>query len=85
MFDCDNNNKTEKTGTLTETEIELEGAIPIQDHKFGHAVKELGTLPKTQPLLMAIGSCHSLIRINDQLIGYSIDRKMLEATGWVNV
>ena len=32
---------------------------------------------------MATASCHSLIRVNRRLIGYSIDRKMFQATGWI--
>jgi len=30
-----------------------------------------------------MSTCHSLIRLKENLSGYSIDRKMFEATGWV--
>ena len=72
-----------QTGTLTESEIELEGVIPIQESEIRKPVSKPNCLPETHPLLMGIASCHSLIRINDQLSGYSIDQKMFHATQWV--
>lgn len=71
-----------KTGTLTETDIDLAGAIPIQEGEFRKPVLHLSTLPETHPLLQAAATCHTLIKVNDQLNGYSIDRKMFDATKW---
>ncbi|KAI9554376.1 hypothetical protein GHT06_019648 [Daphnia sinensis] len=72
----------DKTGTLTETDIDLAGAIPIQEGEFRKPVPQLSTLPETHPLLQAAATCHTLIKVNDQLNGYSIDRKMFDATKW---
>ena len=74
----------DKTGTLTETDIDLSGAMPIQEGEFRHPVIEMATLPESHPLLLASASCHSLIRLAGQtnMSGYSIDRKLFEATGW---
>lgn len=73
---------TIKTGTLTETDIDLAGTIPIQEGEFRKPVVQLATLPETHPLLHSIATCHSLIRVHGQLNGYSIDRKMFDATKW---
>ncbi|KZR98015.1 putative Cation-transporting ATPase, partial [Daphnia magna] len=72
----------DKTGTLTETDIDLAGAIPIQEGEFRKPVPQLSTLPETHPLLQAAATCHTLIKVNDQMSGYSIDRKMFDATKW---
>ncbi len=74
----------DKTGTLTETDVDFSGAIPIQEGKFQQPVEELTTLPESHPLLHSIATAHSLIRLptTGQLSGYSIDKKLFEATGW---
>lgn len=71
-----------QTGTLTETDIDLAGTIPIQEGKFQKPILNLTTLPETHPLLQSTATCHALIRIQDHLSGYSIDRKIFEATKW---
>ena len=71
-----------KTGTLTETDIDLAGAIPIQKAEFQKPVLQLSILPDTHPLLQVMTTCHTLIKLNDQLNGYSIDRKMFDAAKW---
>ena len=67
---------------MTETDIDLAGAIPIQEGEFRKPVLQLSTLSETHPLLQATATCHTLIKVNDQLNGYSIDRKMFDATKW---
>jgi len=72
-----------KTGTLTDTAVEIAGAVLVQRSNFEHPLKELATLPESHPFLLAVASCHSLIRIQDKLTGYSVDQKMFEAIEWV--
>ena len=67
---------------MTETDIDLAGAIPIQKGEFHKPVLHLPTLAETNPLLQSAATCHTLIRVNDQISGYSIDRKMFDATKW---
>ena len=67
---------------MTETDIDLAGAIPIQEGEFRKPVLQLATLAETHPLLQSSAACHTLIRVNNQLSGYSIDRKMFDATKW---
>jgi magnesium-transporting ATPase (P-type) len=67
---------------LTETDIDLAGAIPIQKAEFQNPVLQLSKLPDIHPLLQVTTNCHTLIKVNDQLNGYSIDRKMFDATTW---
>lgn len=76
------NLKLIKTGTLTETDIDLAGILPIQEGEFRSPVTDISTIPDTHSLLQTIASCHSLIRVNGQLNGYSVDRKMFDATNW---
>ncbi len=67
---------------MTESDIDFAGAIPIQEGEFRKPIDELATLSETHPLLQSTASCHTLIRVNGQLNGYSIDRKMFDATKW---
>ena len=46
-------------------------------------IKDPSTLPQSSQLLAAMATCHSLTRIEDQLTGDTLDKKMFEATGWV--
>lgn len=71
-----------QTGTLTETEIELEQVVPIQQSRIGQPLSKIGSLSQEHPLVMATATCHSLILVNRQLVGHSIDRKMFKATHW---
>ena len=63
--------------------MELQEAVPIQQGRIQHPLPKLHSLPQDHPLLVATASCHSLIRVDHQLIGYSIDRKMFQATRWI--
>lgn len=74
----------DKTGTLTESDIDLAGAVPIEEGEFRRPLSELGTLPETHPLLLTVATAHTLIRLptTGQLSGYSVDRKLFEASGW---
>ena len=74
-----------QTGTLTDTEVDIAGAVPVRESEFRDPLRDLTTLPQNHPFLLAIASCHSLIRIKDKLTGYSVDQKMFEATEWVPV
>ena len=67
-----------------ETDIDLAGAIPIQKAKFQKPVFQLSKLPRpdTHPILQVTTTCHTLIKLNDQLNVYSINRKMFDAAKW---
>ena len=67
---------------MTETDIDLAGAIPIQKAEFQNPVLQLSKLPDIHPLLQVTTTCHTLIKVNDQLNGYSIDQKMFDAAKW---
>ena len=80
----DTNVLINQTGTLTETDIELCSAREIVNGEFkppSVSTKSTNNVENDQ-MLMAMASCHSLIRINNQLSGSSVDVKMFEATGW---
>ena len=69
-----------KTGTLTEMDIDLAGAI--QRAEFQKPVLQLSKLPDTHQILKVTTTCHTLIKVSDQLNGYSIDRKMFDTAKW---
>lgn len=71
-----------QTGTLTETDVDLAGAVPVREGEFQKPIEQLSTLAETNPLLLAVATCHSLIRVNGKIIGYSVDKKMFEAINW---
>ena len=71
-----------QTGTLTEPYIDLAITIPIKNQVFQSPESELKNLSETDPLIVSIVSCHSLISIEDQLIGSSMDKKIFEASHW---
>ena len=60
---------------MTETDIDLAGAIPIQKAEFRKPVLQLSKLPDTHPLLQVMTTCHTLIKVNDQLNGYWLMNK----------
>lgn len=71
----------DKTGTLTEDSLDLSGIVPVENGRFQPALKDLTHLPKS-PLLMAMAACHSLTKVDDKLLGHTLDLKMFEAIGW---
>ncbi|KAK2711282.1 polyamine-transporting ATPase 13A2-like [Artemia franciscana] len=72
----------DKTGTLTEGSIEMRGVIPARNGSFTRILKHPKRLKLEDPLLVALASCHSLTRIDGQLMGDPLDLKMFQSTGW---
>ncbi|XP_063965726.1 polyamine-transporting ATPase 13A3-like isoform X1 [Lytechinus pictus] len=71
----------DKTGTLTEDSLDLWGVVPLLDRTFQPVVQAASTLPRG-PFLAAMATCHSLTRIDGELVGDPLDLKMFEATDW---
>jgi hypothetical protein len=63
-------------------DIDLARAIPIQRAEFQKPVLQLSKLPDTHQILKVTTTCHTLIKVSDQLNGYSIDRKMFDTAKW---
>ncbi|KAG8445134.1 hypothetical protein GDO86_010050 [Hymenochirus boettgeri] len=76
----------DKTGTLTEDGLDLWGVVPCIENRFQtiHMFSKGSTLPWC-PLLGAMVSCHSLIKINGKIQGDPLDLKMFEGTNWIPV
>ncbi|XP_066458088.1 probable cation-transporting ATPase 13A4 [Eleutherodactylus coqui] len=73
----------DKTGTLTEDILDLYGVLPCEKNCFQDMI--LFTSSNTlcwSPLLQAMASCHSLIRLDGQVQGDPMDLKMFDGTGW---
>ena len=73
---------TFQTGTLTEDGLDLWGVVPLQDQHFLPAVQNVTELSRG-PFLAAMATCHSLTKIDGELVGDPLDMKMFEATNWV--
>ncbi|XP_071500491.1 polyamine-transporting ATPase 13A3-like [Diadema antillarum] len=71
----------DKTGTLTEDSLDMWGVVPVEEKMFLPPVKTASTLPRG-PFLAAMATCHSLTRIEGELVGDPLDLKMFEATEW---
>ncbi|KAM3931839.1 putative cation-transporting ATPase 13A4 [Leptodactylus fuscus] len=73
----------DKTGTLTEDILDLYGILPcdkscFQDMIFFTSSNNLCW----SPVLQAMTSCHSLIKLDGKLQGDPLDLKMFDGTGW---
>ena len=75
----------DKTGTLTEGGLEFYGIAPrTDDSHFGELVREPGVeLEPRDPLLVTLAACHTLTRIQGQLIGDPLELEMFKASHWV--
>ena len=45
-------------------------------------VTDVTTLPSDSPLIYAMASCHSLIKLNGELTGNPLDVKVFESIEW---
>lgn len=82
----------DKTGTLTEEGLEILGVLSSIMHEngaigFGEMLTSREDLVLSDEksscnLLRLMATCHSLRRVNNRLLGDSLDLKMFEFTGW---
>lgn len=73
----------DKTGTLTEEGLDFFGLLPVVKNSFKSLLKDLRELPRENPVLAAMATCHSLTMIDGKLAGDPLDQKMFDATNWV--
>lgn len=71
----------DKTGTLTEDSLDISGVVPVENGRFDRAVKDISHLPNS-PLVKALATCHSLTKVDEKLLGHTLDVKIFEAIGW---
>ena len=50
--------------------------------QFTDMVTDVTTLPSDSPLIYAMASCHSLIKLNGELTGNPLDVKVFESIEW---
>jgi len=72
----------DKTGTLTSDELDLAGVVESKKSVFCESTPDPSTLPLDSPLVQAMATCHSLIRLKGKLTGNPLDVKLFEAIGW---
>ena len=73
-----------QTGTLTSDELDLAGVVESKKSVFCESTPDPSTLPLDSPLVQAMATCHSLIRLKGKLTGNPLDVKLFEAIGWVS-
>ena len=73
-----------QTGTLTEDGLDLWGVVPLQERHFLSVVQKAADLA-LGPFRVAMATCHSLTRIDGELVGDPLDLKMFQATNWVRI
>lgn len=72
----------DKTGTLTEGGLELWGVVPCANSEFESSIKDPSTVDDRDPLIVALGTCHSLTRIDGKLSGDPLDFSIFAALDW---
>lgn len=81
----------DKTGTLTEEGLEVLGVRSIDKStcRFSELHSDVTEVPLTggedgkTPLLYALATCHSLKRIDADVVGDPLDIEMFNFTGWI--
>ncbi|KAF9263238.1 hypothetical protein L218DRAFT_959259 [Marasmius fiardii PR-910] len=77
----------DKTGTLTEDGLDILGARAIDrnGHRFGELLEDIHDLPlgnDRASFLHALATCHSLKKVEGEMVGDPLDVKMFEFTKW---
>ncbi|EPT04465.1 hypothetical protein FOMPIDRAFT_1156644 [Fomitopsis schrenkii] len=77
----------DKTGTLTEDGLDILGVRAIERNtaRFGELLEDIHDLPHSQEranFLYALATCHSLKKVEGEIIGDPLDVKMFEFTKW---
>ena len=81
----------DKTGTLTEDGLDILGVRAPERHasgRFGELLEDIHDLPappagREKPsFLHALATCHSLKKVDGEVIGDPLDVKMFEFTKW---
>lgn len=67
----------DKTGTLTEDNLSFMSAVPAESGAF---LAESHSIDPDGPICAAMATCHSLINIDDQLLGDPIDMALFSST-----
>ncbi|XP_063965786.1 polyamine-transporting ATPase 13A3-like [Lytechinus pictus] len=71
----------DKTGTLTEDGLDLLGVQPVTKRSFMPMVADAKLL-SSDPISVAMATCHELLEVEEKITGDPLDIKMFEATGW---
>uniref|UniRef100_A0A6B2KWY5 P-type ATPase A domain-containing protein n=1 Tax=Arcella intermedia TaxID=1963864 RepID=A0A6B2KWY5_9EUKA len=83
----------DKTGTLTKTDLDVIGVVPVErikDSNIANMVIPVDKLEEDHPLIEAMSTCHTLASIDDlqgktskrHYSGNTIDTKMFQTTNW---
>ena len=74
-----------KTGTLTEGNLDLKGVVESRGTGLNEMVADPTQLPLDSPIVQAMATCHSLIKLKGNLTGNPLDVKLFEGIEWVTI
>lgn len=77
----------DKTGTLTEDKLEIHSICPISEEGVIHEMMSMEELEKKSSesyLQCLLASCHSLRKVDDQLMGDPLEIEMMNYCKWVD-
>ncbi|XP_018404242.1 PREDICTED: probable cation-transporting ATPase 13A3 [Cyphomyrmex costatus] len=72
----------DKTGTLTEDELDMWGVVACTNGVLAEAETDISKL-KDHPLFEGMLVCHSLTLVDGEIYGDPLDAKMFESTKWM--
>lgn len=73
----------DKTGTLTEDSIEFSGALPLtESFTFLDPQKVVTDISPDSCMALVMGCCHSLVKINDNIDGDSLEQQLFSHLEW---
>lgn len=65
--------------------MELWGIVPCINQVFEKSIQDPSTMDVKNPLVVALGTCHSLTRIDGKLSGDPLDYSIFTALDWVRL
>ena len=69
---------------MTEGTLDLAGVCESKAAQFQETTADPTQLPQDSQFLMAMATCHSLIKLRGELTGNPLDVKLFEAIEWVS-
>lgn len=74
----------DKTGTLTRRGLEFCGALGVSETRGASMLEKMYSKYSDFPELLqiAMGSCHSITKVNDNIVGDPVDLEMFRITEW---
>ncbi|OAF70979.1 hypothetical protein A3Q56_01262 [Intoshia linei] len=73
----------DKTGTLTETKVAITSVVKSEGGSFSENSILIDNIEDNQSIKKCIACCHTLTRVNNNVVGDAMDLAMFNASRWV--